>query len=451
MFSSSDTIVAIATPPGRGAIGIVRLSGPDARRIAGELLGRARPLQPRRATLATVRTGTDADAGSVADQVVVTSFPGPSSYTGDDVVEISAHGSDVVLRAIVSNAVDRGARLAAPGEFTLRAFVNGRLDLPQAEAVVDLIDAVTPLQARAAFDQLNGTLASAIALIDAELFDLIARLEASVDFPDEGYHFIEPRNVSGAILRIVEAIDRLLASARRGRLVREGALVVIAGRPNAGKSSLFNALVGSHRAIVTDIPGTTRDLLSEVVDLEGLRVTLVDTAGISETGDPIEREGIARAVKSVESAECVLLVCDGSVAIDPQLAGMAFDPARTILVASKADLPAAWSRDDAVRVSALTGSGLDRLIAQIHSTLAGGEPLREVPAVTNVRHVALLADAREVLMRAAAAVAHAGSALSEEFVLSDLQSARHRLEEVTGRRTPDDVLAHVFERFCVGK
>ena len=446
MFSTADTIVAIATPPGRGAIGVVRLSGPDAQRIACELLERTSALDARHATLATVH------AGAVRDQVVATSFPQPSSYTGEDIVEISAHGSDVVLRGILAGAIARGARLAAPGEFTLRAYINGKLDLAQAEAVADLIDAVTPLQARAAFDQLNGTLASMIEPIDAELFDLIARLEASVDFPDEGYHFIEPGSVAAAIERVVTRIDALLASSRRGRLVREGALVAIVGRPNAGKSSLFNALVGSHRAIVTDIPGTTRDLLSEVVDLGGVRVTLVDTAGIAETDNPVEREGVHRAKQSVTTADCVLLVCDGSREWPEDAIDVPLDSSRTIEVASKSDLPSAWARSGATRVSARTGEGLDVLVRGIQAVLGTGEEaLRDVPAVSNVRHISLLERAREALTNGAACVVQAGGTLSEEFVLADLQQARHCLEEVTGTRSADDVLIHVFERFCVGK
>lgn len=446
MFSATDTIVAIATPPGRGAIGVVRLSGPEARRITSELLTRTRALEPRQATFATLH------AGPVCDQVVVTLFPQPASYSGEDVVEISAHGSDVVLRAIVSSAVARGARLAAPGEFTLRAYLNGKLDLPQAEAVADLIDAVTPLQARAAFDQLNGTLASAIQPIDAELFDLIARLEASVDFPDEGYHFIEPGSVAQAIDRVIQRVDALLSSAGRGRLVREGAQVAIVGRPNAGKSSLFNALVGSHRAIVTDVPGTTRDLLTETVDLAGFRITLVDTAGIAETDDPIEREGVQRARQSIAHADCVLLVSDGSQPwFDDDELDAGVDDARTIVVASKSDLPAAWSRPGAIPVSSLSGDGLDALVARILSVLGGGELLRDVPPVANLRHIDLLGRARTALSQAAAAVFDAGGVLPEEFVLADLQQARNLLEEVTGRRSADDVLIHVFERFCVGK
>ena len=248
MFSTSDTIVAIATPHGRGGIGIVRLSGPASADIASVLLGLDVPLQPRHATLAR----------TAGDQVVATYFAAPHSYTGEHVVEVSAHGSPVVLRQIVERALHAGARLAEPGEFTLRAFLNGKIDLVQAEAVADLIDAATPLQARVAFDQLEGTLTDRIDEIGSRLFDLIARLEASLDFPDEGYHFAEPCEVTAAMQAITADLAVLLCDARRGRLIREGARVVLTGKPNVGKSSLFNALLRAGRAIVTPVPGTTR-------------------------------------------------------------------------------------------------------------------------------------------------------------------------------------------------
>jgi tRNA modification GTPase len=346
VFSTTDTIVAIATPPGRGGIGVVRLSGPDAHAIARRLVTRRDDFEPRRATFTKVRrapicevrlkpaaTGdpdrvhatsnqdqTEAQSvvasgfsrTSVAiDHAVVTYFPAPKSYTGDDVVEISVHGSPVVLRSVVSAGIAHGARLAEPGEFTLRAFLNGRIDLPQAEAVADLIDAATPLQARAAFDQLEGTLTRTIHDMDAALFDLIARLEASVDFPEEGYHFVDAGELTAAIDVLCARTAALLVDGRRGRLIREGLQVAIVGRPNVGKSSLFNALVGSARAIVTDVPGTTRDLVTEVIDLDGLRVTLVDTAGLRDAADAIEAEGVARSMQSVGVADLVLHVVDG--------------------------------------------------------------------------------------------------------------------------------------------
>ena len=445
MFSTSDTIVAIATPPGRGAIGIVRLSGPQAASIAASLTGRAKPLEPRRATFAALT------AGDIRDRVVVTWFPKPASYTGDDIVEIGAHGSAVVLEAIVSRALAVGARLAAPGEFTLRSFLNGKIDLTQAEAIADLIDAATPLQARAAFDQLSGTLTQKVGRIDAELFDVMARLEASVDFPDEGYHFIEPAVVTTAINSLVQQIDAILASARRGRLVREGAQVAIVGQPNVGKSSLFNALVGSHRAIVTDIAGTTRDLLTEVVNLRGLRVTLVDTAGLGEGRDPVEREGIERARRAMRVVDVVVLVCDNASAWENTRAMLDdVPPEQVVCVSSKADLANGWCLPGSVPVSSLTGLGLDQLVDRIHATL-GQEPTDDTPMVSNVRHIDLLEKTRSVLLSAATAVHEAGTQLSEEFVLADLQEARLLLESVTGQRSSDDMLARIFERFCVGK
>src|SRR4051794_23779604 len=329
MFSTTDTIVAIATPSGRGAIGVVRVSGPRAQQVTSALVARNAPLEPRRATFSKLT------AGAIHDQVVATFFPQPASYTGDDVVEIATHGSSVVLNAVVAAALREGARLAAPGEFTLRAYLNGRIDLPQAEAVADLIDAATPLQARAAFDQLNGTLTTAIGEVDAALFDLIAKLEASVDFPDEGYHFVEPGSAALSIEAIAERIDALLATASRGRLVREGATIVIAGAPNAGKSSLFNVLVGAHRAIVTAIPGTTRDLLTEVVDLKGIRATLVDTAGIAESTEPVEVEGIRRARAAAAVADLILLVHDGSRPLESLSVSGELSEKNRLIVSSK--------------------------------------------------------------------------------------------------------------------
>jgi len=447
MFSTDDTIVAIATPPGRGGIGVVRLSGPHAAEIGAVLTGGGL-LKPRHATFATVRAG---DGGRI-DEVVVTSFPSPHSYTGEDVVEISAHGSPVVLQAIVAAAVSLGARLANRGEFTFRAYLHGRIDLVQAEAVAELIDAVTPLQARVAFDQLEGTLTARLHEIDRALLDLAARLEASLDFPEEGYHFITPAEAEAALASVVASIDAVLQDAARGRMIREGLTAAIVGRPNVGKSSLFNRLAGAARAIVTDVPGTTRDLLTERIDIGGVPFTFVDTAGVRlEPGDAIEEEGIARARQAAAAADVVIVVLDRSRPLtgdDRALTAAA--GGRRILVASKADLPAAWDATDleALAVSSLTDEGVAELRRRLTGACAGLDDLRDRPALANLRHAGLLEHARTALARASTAAA---SGVPEEFVLADIHEARARFDEITGARPQDEVLRTIFERFCIGK
>jgi tRNA modification GTPase len=455
MFSVSDTIVAVATPPGHGGIGVVRLSGADAPAIARGLTLGAVTLQPRHATFVRL-ADPDASPSATLDQVVITWFQAPHSYTGDDVVEISAHGSPVLLRRIVELAMRAGARLAEPGEYTLRAYLNGRIDLVQAEAVADLVDAVTPLQARAAMDQLEGTLTSAIGRIDAMLFDLAARLEASLDFPDEGFHFITREEAGARLSAVRAALDALAREGRAGRLVREGRTLVIAGLPNAGKSSLFNALAGASRAIVAEMPGTTRDLVTERVEVDGVLVTLVDTAGLRDAGDVVEIEGVRRARDAQAVAALRLVLVDGSV---PLQAGAIDLVRRTktprLIVATKRDLPRAWElrelgqdAADAVDVSVVSGAGLAELRARAVQALAGGEPLRDVPAISNVRHLALVDDARAAVAKAAAELQEGAT---EELVLAELTAARRALEAITGRRSPDELLAHIFQRFCIGK
>jgi tRNA modification GTPase len=451
MFSPDDTIVAMATPPGRGAIGVVRISGACAGTVVSAIVTRRAPLAPRVATLTRVRRTSATGESATLDTVVVTSFPAPHSYTGQDLVELSAHGSPVVLQSIVTAAMQAGARLARPGEFTLRAFLNGRIDLVQAESVADLIAAATPLQARAAFDQLEGTLTERIAAADAELFDVIARLEASLDFPDEGYHFISPNEISARVAGIRARVDELIDSGRRGRVIRDGATVVIAGRPNVGKSSMFNALAGLDRAIVTPIPGTTRDLITEQVDIGGLLVTLVDTAGAHEALDAVEREGVMRGARAREVADLVLLVVDGSVEMmqpDEELLRQTASRPR-IVVANKSDLGLVSLPSQALRVSAATGEGIEQLRQTIVQSLTGGESLHDTATVTNTRHLSLLDAARASLERAR--VAAAAGAVTEEFILADLLDARARFDEIVGKRTADDVLRHIFERFCIGK
>jgi len=381
---------------------------------------------------------------------------GPHSYTGEDVVELSGHGSPVLLTTIVGFAMALGARLAEPGEFTLRAYLRGRLDLAQAEAVADLVNSVTPLQARAAMDQLEGTLTATIGRIDAALFDLIARLEASLDFPEEGFHFISRPDAVAEATRIRGELDRLAQDGRAGRVLREGRTVVILGRPNAGKSSLFNALVGASRAIVTDIPGTTRDLLTERVDIQGLPLTFVDTAGLREARDEIEAEGVRRARQAQSVAALALVVIDGSQPLtDADRDLVAGAPQPFIVIASKADLPRVWDpcelpsqAGDPVLVSAHGETGIDVLKRRISASLTNREELRDPPAISNLRHLALVDTARQDLMHAEEALQ---SGATEELVLADLGRARTALEEITGRRTDEDLLRHIFTRFCIGK
>ena len=484
MFAADDTIVAISTPLGRAGLGVVRLSGPDAAAIALRLTGRQAQLEPRRATFARITPDRvsaadrlDRHTGGrefvVADQVVVTFFPGPHSATGDDVVELSAHGSPVVLDGILRAAMQHGARLAEPGEFTLRAFLNGKLDLVQAEAVADLIDAVTPLQARAAFDQLEGTLTRRIGEIESRLFDLTARLEASLDFPDEGYHFVERETAAREAVLIADDIDALLVNARRGRIVREGAQVAIVGTPNVGKSSVFNALLQANRAIVTPIPGTTRDLVSERADVRGMAVSLVDTAGIREAADVVEQEGISRTRQTLEVADLTLVLLDRSRRLnadDQELIELArarsvdhtaaetngqLRSSRYLIVANKTDLDPAWVVNnvapDAIEISAKTGTGVDALADRMAAALGAGEDRRDTPFVSNVRHIDLLSRARRAVGRAVDALSASNNVVSEEFILSDLQDASSALQEITGRRTTDDLLTHIFSRFCIGK
>ena len=380
-------------------------------------------------------------------------FPAPRSYTGEDVVEISTHGNPLILKGVVQRAIAAGARLARRGEFTLRAVMHGKRALVQAEAIADLIDASTPAQARLAFDQLHGTLSARLAAIDADVFDLIAKLEASLDFPDEGYHFLQEGEAAAVLTRVLGAIEALLGDAARGRLLREGATVAIVGRPNVGKSSLFNALVGGDRAIVSEIPGTTRDLVTERVDVRGLCVTLVDTAGVRESSEPVEQEGVRRTARARETADLVIVVLDASRGLtgnDEALLRETSDD-RRVVVWNKCDVRA--GPDDPAlagdcRVSATAGTGMDDLRDAIAGALTDAEPDREAPAIANVRHIAELEGVRDALLRARALAAERAP---EEFVLRDLHTARAHFDGLFGARTSADVLARIFDRFCIGK
>ena len=451
MYPTDDTIVAVATPPGRGGVGVVRLSGPLAESIGLAMAGRVDAWGPRLVT----RERLDA-VGFTAD-ALVTYFEHPKSYTGEDVVEMSAHGSPVVLAALVQRAVLLGARIARPGEFTLRAFVNGKLDLVQAEAARDLVEAVSPAQARAAFDQLDGTLSSALESIAADLRELELKLEASMDFPDEGYHVIDRQDVGLALEGIRGRLVRLVDTGARGQLVREGARIVIAGTPNAGKSSVFNALVGASRAIVSATPGTTRDLVTARLVIGDHATELVDTAGMRVSDDAVEQEGVRRADEAVRHADVVIVAVDRSRVLSPEdlaivsrVQGM-----RTVLVATKSDLMAAWPlaalAPDAVAASAHTGAGMADIAARVARLLAGEVGDDDHVLVTNQRHRALLGAALSHIDHACVEFEASEGSLPEEFVAADVQLALGSLEEVTGRRTADDLLHEIFARFCIGK
>ena len=456
MFATDDTIVAIATPPGPGGIGIVRLSGPRASEIAAAILSGPGNLEPRRATL--TRALEPSRQRSI-DRVLATYFPRPRSYTGEDVVEISGHGSPVVLRRIVESATAAGARLAEPGEFTFRAFLQGRIDLVQAEAIHDLVTAVTPLQARVAFDQLEGTATAAICAVEDALFSVVARLEASLDFPEEGYHFVDAKAAGVEVAELADRVRRLIASSRQGRLIREGCQVAVAGKPNVGKSSLFNVLCGVQRTIVANTAGTTRDLVTETIHLAGIPVTLVDTAGIRATTDAVEAEGVSRARGAVEAASAVVVVVDRSRVLDQddRVLLRQTEGRSRLVVANKRDLPTAWSAEEQLEVGSgsplvetclIDGSSADTIREALLGLLEGKAPGRDPPAISNARHIGLLTSAETALRRAAAA---AEGGATEELLLVDLEEARRALEEVTGKRTPDAVLERIFERFCIGK
>ena len=430
---------------------MIRLSGTGSLDVAATLAGR-RAWRPRVATRARL-----ALAGGVVEDAIVTTFVGPASFTGEDVVEITTHGSPVIVDAVLRACIEGGARMARAGEFTFRAYLNGRLDLLQAEAVGDLIAATTPAQLRVASAHLEGTLSASVRRIGDGIAELRALLEASLDFPDEGFHFITPAALAERLGALRRACAELLGSADAGRRLHDGASVVVAGRPNAGKSSLFNALLKRQRAIVTAVAGTTRDLLTETTSFGGVPVTLVDTAGLRRTSDVIEREGVVRAEESVASSDIVVLVVDPDAGAEDvaesERLWNAVAAGTALCVLSKQDRwetlrdeLAAWVPADAIAVSALTGCGVDvledRLGRLLGRTTWSGETL------TRARHRSLMSRCSAALERASLLASSGGS---EEFLLIDLQDALGSLEELRGVETPDEVLETIFATFCVGK
>lgn len=444
MTPATDTIAAIATPPGRGAVGILRLSGPQSFEIAARLTGELPP--PRTAALRKFR---DAQ-GQIVDEGLVLAFATPASYTGEDVVELQGHGGPAVLDLLLRAALAQGARAARPGEFSERAFLNGRLDLTQAEAVADLIAAGTEQAARAASRSLQGDFGDRVRAHVETLTQLRIHIEGALDFSDQDVDWLADASLRERLEKLGDDLRQLLATAAQGRRLRDGMSVALAGQPNVGKSTLLNALAGTDAAIVTDIPGTTRDLLREHVDLDGLPLTLVDTAGLRESVDPVEREGIRRAWEALRGAELVLFVVDdraGVTAADRALLAQAPD-ARTLIVRNKRDLRgAATATAGEIRISARTGEGIDALRAAIREAAGLGAADAGVFSA-RTRHVTALERARAAVQEARRRI---GEGADAELAAEDLRRAQEALGEITGAVTPDDLLGRVFASFCIGK
>ena len=450
-----ETIAAISTPPGRGGIGIVRLSGPDAAVIAAQLVRLRQPLEHARARLAEV---LDDEAGAEAaaiDVAVVTFFAAPHSYTAEDLVEIAAHGSPVVLELLLKRALKQGARLAEPGEFTQRAFLSGKLDLTQAEAVRDLIEAQTLTQARQAASQMGGALSRRVAPVKMNLVELIALLEAGIDFAEDDVEVSAREEIARRIGLLTPPLTALEDSFARGRIVHDGLTLAIVGRPNAGKSSLFNRLVERERAIVTATPGTTRDTVSERISLDGIPLELVDTAGLREASGEAERLGIDRSREAMADAALVVVVLDATEPLNDEERSLlaAVEGRSAVVVANKSDLVEAGRLLPdgvglpALATSALTGQGIPELRRRILALATGGAAA-ETGALTSLRHQQAIATARSALADAAQANT---AAIPHEMILLDLYRSLWALDSLTGQTTPDDILTLIFSTFCIGK
>jgi tRNA modification GTPase len=457
--TNTDTIAAISTPPGRGGIGIVRLSGPQAVSITTQLVSLRQPLEHGRARLADVLDADGDDAGRI-DEALVTFFGAPHSYTAEDLVEIAAHGSPVVLGLLLSRALDRGARLAEPGEFTQRAFLSGRLDLTQAEAVRDLIEAQTLTQARLAASQMGGALSRRVLPVKRSLVELIALLEAGIDFAEDDVDVTPEAEIARRVAELTPPLTALEASFACGRIVHDGLTLAIVGRPNAGKSSLFNRLVERDRAIVTATPGTTRDLVTERISLDGIPLELVDTAGLRESLreslEEAEQLGIARSREALADAALVLIVLDATQPLNDEerrlLAAVEGRPA--VVVINKCDLvdeigPCApeLAGLPVVATSALTGEGIPALRERILALATGGAAA-EPGMLTSLRHQQAIAAALAALADAVQANA---TAIPHEMILLDLYRALGALDSLTGQTTSDDILNLIFATFCIGK
>lgn len=463
---TQETIVAVSTPPGRGGIGMVRVSGPRALEMAAAMVRLRHGLEHARARFGEIyavpETGAESEAQEPAklDECVVTYFAGPRSYTGEDLVEIAAHGSPVVLELLVRQALRQGARLARPGEFTERAFLSGRMDLTQAEAVRDLIEAQTVYQARVAAEQMGGALSRRVQPSKEALVELIAVLEAGIDFAEDDVDVTPTGEIVTRIDTITPELERLAGSFERGRLVHSGLTLAIVGRPNVGKSSLFNKLLDRERAIVTAIPGTTRDLVTERLAVGGIPIELVDTAGLREGADEAETIGIQKSREALADANLVLVVAESGVPLSAEERELVEElrGRRLVLVRNKCDLELEGESGEyvtdavtdvrTVRTSAVTGQGMDALRSALLEMVRGAGDGSETGMLTTLRHHEAVQGALAGLGKARAAAA---SGIPHEMVLLDLYESLRALDSLTGETTADDILNRIFSSFCIGK
>lgn len=455
-----DTIAAVATAYGEGGIGIIRISGENSLDILRDIFefgGETREIQSRRMTYGRI---IDKENNSIIDEVLAVYMKGPKTYTAEDVVEINCHGSVVSLRKTLELVLRKGARMAEPGEFTKRAFLNGRLDLSQAEAVIDVVKAKTDRSFDVAISQLEGGLSLKISEIRQKLLDLLVDITVNIDYPDEDIEEITYENIEQNILLIANMIEKLLSTASTGRMIREGIRIAIVGKPNVGKSSLMNGLLKESRAIVTEVPGTTRDTIEEALSIRNIPVYLVDTAGIRDTSDKVEKIGIEKSKEAFNNADFVIFIIDGSRALsieDEQIADH-LEGKKSLVLINKCDLARAVEIKDVrklvpdadiIETSLADGSGIDEIEEFIENMVYGGEISQSHSTmVNNVRHIDLLARSRDSLNDARSMTA-AGQAL--EFIEVDVRSAYESLGEITGETVSDDIINEVFARFCLGK
>lgn len=457
----SQTIAAIATPPGEGGIGVIRISGAKAIAIGQKILRHPSGAPIKSWPERKVRLGLVVDQdGHPVDEVIYFYFKEKQSYTGEDVLEIQGHGGYQNLKKILTSVFQAGARPAEPGEFTKRAFLNGRLDLTQAEAVIDLICSRTDLAQKVALNQLRGGLAKVISAQEDRLLALLVPIEAALDFPEDEIPDLQRKQALAEVEAIRQQLEQLLAHADQGIILRDAATVVIAGRPNVGKSSLLNQLLGEERAIVTPIPGTTRDFVSEIIDLEGVPVRLIDTAGVRQIDDPVEKVGVEKARQLMAQADLVLVIFDAANQLTPEdhelIAFLSDKP--TLIILNKTDLPARISHETLatsfpqaqfISVSALTGDGIKELKALIRRELIGTEGLEEQPVlVTKIRHKEAITEAVDLLTLVGQGLEEEWS---EDLLAVNLRAALEALGRISGRSVSEEIITEIFSQFCIGK